>query len=145
MLDSLSYWDGSSSAVGRAWLSQVLQRHDIARVLEPLLLLLLHPKTHRVSIQRVQAQMHWAHSYPQPADPGYVRDLGPDGEYALWYPLVLYSHGSVFCQLLQCHCPLFPIRIQQAASRWCYCRAWACQGPAFGRHGDFQPDCEPTE
>uniref|UniRef100_A0A672QY24 DOP1 leucine zipper like protein A n=1 Tax=Sinocyclocheilus grahami TaxID=75366 RepID=A0A672QY24_SINGR len=49
MLDSLSYWDGSASAVGRAWLNQVLQRHDIARVLEPLLLLLLHPKTHRGS------------------------------------------------------------------------------------------------
>uniref|UniRef100_A0A4W5RXW6 DOP1 leucine zipper like protein A n=1 Tax=Hucho hucho TaxID=62062 RepID=A0A4W5RXW6_9TELE len=60
MLDSLSYWDASASAVGRAWLNQVLQRHDIARVLEPLLLLLLHPKTHRVSIQRVQAQRHWA-------------------------------------------------------------------------------------
>uniref|UniRef100_A0A8C7CEU4 DOP1 leucine zipper like protein A n=1 Tax=Oncorhynchus kisutch TaxID=8019 RepID=A0A8C7CEU4_ONCKI len=59
MLDSLSYWDASASAVGRAWLNQVLQRHDIARVLEPLLLLLLHPKTHRVSIQRVQAQRHW--------------------------------------------------------------------------------------
>uniref|UniRef100_A0A8C2DWP4 Protein dopey-1-like n=1 Tax=Cyprinus carpio TaxID=7962 RepID=A0A8C2DWP4_CYPCA len=59
MLDSLSYWDGSASAVGRAWLNQVLQRHDIARVLEPVLLLLLHPKTHRVSIQRVQAQRHW--------------------------------------------------------------------------------------
>uniref|UniRef100_A0A665VI94 DOP1 leucine zipper like protein A n=1 Tax=Echeneis naucrates TaxID=173247 RepID=A0A665VI94_ECHNA len=47
MLDSLSYWDPCTSAVGRAWLNQVLQRHDIARVLEPLLLLLLHPKTHR--------------------------------------------------------------------------------------------------
>uniref|UniRef100_A0A3B4U3Z4 DOP1 leucine zipper like protein A n=1 Tax=Seriola dumerili TaxID=41447 RepID=A0A3B4U3Z4_SERDU len=63
MLDSLSYWDPCTSAVGRAWLNQVLQRHDIARVLEPLLLLLLHPKTHRVSIQRVQAQRHWAQQY----------------------------------------------------------------------------------
>ncbi|KAJ3597369.1 hypothetical protein NHX12_000897, partial [Muraenolepis orangiensis] len=64
MLDSLSYWDPSASSVGRAWLNQVLQRHDIARVLEPLLLLLLHPKTHRVSIQRVQAQRHWAQAFP---------------------------------------------------------------------------------
>uniref|UniRef100_A0A4W6E6Z3 DOP1 leucine zipper like protein A n=1 Tax=Lates calcarifer TaxID=8187 RepID=A0A4W6E6Z3_LATCA len=64
MLDSLSYWDPCTSAVGRAWLNQVLQRHDIARVLEPLLLLLLHPKTHRVSIQRVQAQRHWAQHCP---------------------------------------------------------------------------------
>ncbi|XP_061092649.1 protein dopey-1 isoform X1 [Conger conger] len=80
MLDSLSYWDGSASAVGRAWLNQVLQRHDIARVLEPLLLLLLHPKTHRVSIQRVQAQCHWARAFPGPAEPDgsepiYMRDM----------------------------------------------------------------------
>lgn len=85
MLDSLSYWDGSASAVGRAWLDQVLQRHDIARVLEPLLLLLLHPKTHRVSIQRVQAQRHWAQNFPQagPSEPDpdlsepiFMRDSG---------------------------------------------------------------------
>ncbi|XP_044214772.1 protein dopey-1 isoform X1 [Thunnus albacares] len=81
MLDSLSYWDPCNSAVGRAWLNQVLQRHDIARVLEPLLLLLLHPKTHRVSIQRVQAQRHWAQVFPDPPDqepsePIYTRDSG---------------------------------------------------------------------
>uniref|UniRef100_A0A8C1L0P7 DOP1 leucine zipper like protein A n=1 Tax=Cyprinus carpio TaxID=7962 RepID=A0A8C1L0P7_CYPCA len=71
MLDSLSFWDGSTSAVGRAWLNQVLQRHDIARVLEPLLLLLLHPKTHRVSIQRVQAQRHWTQVFPNPPEQEY--------------------------------------------------------------------------
>uniref|UniRef100_A0A3Q1FFB4 DOP1 leucine zipper like protein A n=1 Tax=Acanthochromis polyacanthus TaxID=80966 RepID=A0A3Q1FFB4_9TELE len=81
MLDSLSYWDPCTSAVGRAWLNQVLQRHDIARVLEPLLLLLLHPKTHRVSIQRVQAQRHWAQVFPEPpeqepSDPIFTRDSG---------------------------------------------------------------------
>lgn len=69
MLDSLSFWDSSESAVGRAWLNQVLQRHDVARVLEPLLLLLLHPKTHRVSIQRVQAQRHWTWAFPNPPAP----------------------------------------------------------------------------
>ncbi|KAM9309502.1 protein DOP1A isoform 2-T2 [Pholidichthys leucotaenia] len=81
MLDSLSYWDPCTSAVGRAWLNQVLQRHDIARVLEPLLLLLLHPKTHRVSIQRVQAQRHWAQIFPEPTEQElpeaiYTRDSG---------------------------------------------------------------------
>ncbi|XP_068611314.1 protein dopey-1 [Brachionichthys hirsutus] len=81
MLDSLCYWDPCTSAVGRAWLNQVLQRHDIARVLEPLLLLLLHPKTHRVSIQRVQAQRHWAQVFPEPpgnetSEPIYNRDSG---------------------------------------------------------------------
>uniref|UniRef100_H0XB58 DOP1 leucine zipper like protein A n=1 Tax=Otolemur garnettii TaxID=30611 RepID=H0XB58_OTOGA len=59
MLDSLNSLDGSASSVGQAWLNQVLQRHDIARVLEPLLLLLLHPKTQRVSVQRVQAERCW--------------------------------------------------------------------------------------
>ncbi|XP_069462423.1 protein DOP1A isoform X2 [Ambystoma mexicanum] len=59
MLDSLNSIDGSIGSVGQAWLNQVLQRHDIARVLEPLLLLLLHPKTQRVSVQRVQAERYW--------------------------------------------------------------------------------------
>ncbi|NXN15794.1 DOP1 protein, partial [Indicator maculatus] len=65
MLDSLNSLDGSTWSVGQAWLNQVLQRHDIARVLEPLLLLLLHPKTQRVSVQRVQAECYWTKSpYP---------------------------------------------------------------------------------
>ncbi|KAM4771624.1 protein DOP1A [Rhinophrynus dorsalis] len=62
MLDSLNSLDGCTSSVGQAWLNQVLQRHDIARVLEPLILLLLHPKTQRVSVQRVQAERHWSKS-----------------------------------------------------------------------------------
>ncbi|XP_033368800.1 protein dopey-1 isoform X5 [Parus major] len=62
MLDSLNSLDGSTWSVGQAWLNQVLQRHDIARVLEPLLLLLLHPKTQRVSVQRVQAECYWTKS-----------------------------------------------------------------------------------
>ncbi|CAH2249210.1 Hypothetical predicted protein [Pelobates cultripes] len=62
MLDSLNSMDGGTSSVGRAWLNQVLQRHDIARVLEPLILLLFHPKTQRVSVQRVQAERHWSKS-----------------------------------------------------------------------------------
>ncbi|KFQ33772.1 Protein dopey-1 [Merops nubicus] len=62
MLDSLNSLDGSTWSVGQAWLNQVLQRHDIARVLEPLLLLLLHPKTQRVSVQRVQAECCWTKS-----------------------------------------------------------------------------------
>uniref|UniRef100_A0A8D2M009 DOP1 leucine zipper like protein A n=1 Tax=Varanus komodoensis TaxID=61221 RepID=A0A8D2M009_VARKO len=67
MLDSLNSLDGSTWSVGQAWLNQVLQRHDIARVLEPLLLLLLHPKTQRISVQRVQAECYWNKSpcYPE--------------------------------------------------------------------------------
>ncbi|NXD21729.1 DOP1 protein, partial [Spelaeornis formosus] len=68
MLDSLNSLDGSTWSVGQAWLNQVLQRHDIARVLEPLLLLLLHPKTQRVSVQRVQAECYWNKSPNQPEE-----------------------------------------------------------------------------
>ncbi|XP_078504257.1 protein DOP1A [Lissotriton helveticus] len=68
MLDSLNSVDGSICSVGQAWLNQVLQRHDIARVLEPLLLLLLHPKTQRVSVQRVQAERYWNKSLHQPVE-----------------------------------------------------------------------------
>uniref|UniRef100_A0A4W3J8C0 DOP1 leucine zipper like protein A n=1 Tax=Callorhinchus milii TaxID=7868 RepID=A0A4W3J8C0_CALMI len=58
MLDSLSSLDGSTCSVAQAWLNQVIQRHDIARILEPLLLLLLHPKTQRISVQRMQIERH---------------------------------------------------------------------------------------
>ncbi|XP_064364785.1 protein dopey-1 isoform X2 [Dromaius novaehollandiae] len=68
MLDSLNSLDGSTWSVGQAWLNQVLQRHDIARVLEPLLLLLLHPKTQRVSVQRVQAECYWTKSPCHPEE-----------------------------------------------------------------------------
>ncbi|NXL27197.1 DOP1 protein, partial [Glaucidium brasilianum] len=68
MLDSLNSLDGSTWSVGQAWLNQVLQRHDIARVLEPLLLLLLHPKTQRVSVQRVQAECYWTKSSYHPEE-----------------------------------------------------------------------------
>ncbi|NWZ62718.1 DOP1 protein, partial [Acrocephalus arundinaceus] len=68
MLDSLNSLDGSTWSVGQAWLNQVLQRHDIARVLEPLLLLLLHPKTQRVSVQRVQAECYWTKSANHPEE-----------------------------------------------------------------------------
>ncbi|NXY28613.1 DOP1 protein, partial [Pomatorhinus ruficollis] len=68
MLDSLNSLDGSTWSVGQAWLNQVLQRHDIARVLEPLLLLLLHPKTQRVSVQRVQAECYWTKSPSHPEE-----------------------------------------------------------------------------
>lgn len=105
MLDSLSYWDPCTSAVGRAWLNQVLQRHDIARVLEPLLLLLLHPKTHRVSIQKVQAQRHWAQIFPdppeqEPTEPIYIRDSGfSDSE--LWMlTFVRYIDDSLLLWLV---------------------------------------------
>ncbi|XP_053316061.1 protein dopey-1 [Spea bombifrons] len=78
MLDSLNSLDGGTSSVGQAWLNQVLQRHDIARVLEPLILLLLHPKTQRVSVQRVQAERHWSKSLHHSEDRKVFHRTGSD-------------------------------------------------------------------
>ncbi|XP_067900808.1 protein dopey-1 isoform X4 [Heterodontus francisci] len=68
MLDSLSSMDASTCSVAQAWLNQVIQRHDIARLLEPLLLLLLHPKTQRISVQRMQIERHINKSKNIPID-----------------------------------------------------------------------------
>ncbi|XP_078412938.1 protein DOP1A isoform X2 [Cetorhinus maximus] len=68
MLDSLSNIDGSICSVAQAWLNQCIQRHDIARILEPLLLLLLHPKTQRISVQRMQIERHISKSKNTPIE-----------------------------------------------------------------------------
>ncbi|KAG2468580.1 DOP1 protein, partial [Polypterus senegalus] len=85
MLDSLSSCDGSTCSIGQAWLHQVLQRHDIARVLEPLLLLLLHPKTHRVSVQRVQAERHWSRAksvQEEGGGPNFIAEISYDENFS---------------------------------------------------------------
>ncbi|KAH0622110.1 hypothetical protein JD844_024115 [Phrynosoma platyrhinos] len=85
MLDSLNSLDGSTWSVGQAWLNQVLQRHDIARVLEPLLLLLLHPKTQRISVQRVQAECYWNKSPCYPEDENekhFMQKFNCDGSFS---------------------------------------------------------------
>ncbi|CAN0226355.1 unnamed protein product [Lampetra fluviatilis] len=55
MLDSLRCVesDGQCASVCHEWLTHAVQRHDVPRLLEPPLLLLLHPKTQRVSLAAV--------------------------------------------------------------------------------------------
>lgn len=50
MLDSLTCTDGAISAAAQGWLVRALSLGDVARILEPVLLLLLQPKTQRTSI-----------------------------------------------------------------------------------------------
>ncbi|TSU63004.1 Protein dopey-2 [Bagarius yarrelli] len=54
VLDSLNSQDGSISAVGQSWLVRALSLGDVVRILEPVLLLLLDPKTQRTSVQNVK-------------------------------------------------------------------------------------------
>ncbi|XP_045708401.1 protein dopey-2 isoform X1 [Phyllostomus hastatus] len=50
VLDSLTCADGAIGAAAQGWLVRALSLGDVARILEPVLLLLLQPKTQRTSI-----------------------------------------------------------------------------------------------
>ncbi|XP_034043163.1 protein dopey-2 isoform X2 [Thalassophryne amazonica] len=54
VIDSLSCTDGSISAAAHWWLIRALSLDDVIRILEPILLLLLHPSTQRCSIQNIK-------------------------------------------------------------------------------------------
>ncbi|KAG5283847.1 hypothetical protein AALO_G00046800 [Alosa alosa] len=54
VLDSLNTEDSSIIAAGESWLLRALSLGDALRILEPVLLLLLDPRTQRMSIQNVK-------------------------------------------------------------------------------------------
>uniref|UniRef100_A0A8C3XUI6 Protein dopey-2 n=1 Tax=Chelydra serpentina TaxID=8475 RepID=A0A8C3XUI6_CHESE len=54
VLDSLNCSDGAIGAAAQGWLIRALSLNDVARILEPVLLLLLHPKTQRTSIHCIK-------------------------------------------------------------------------------------------
>ncbi|NWU35773.1 DOP2 protein, partial [Hylia prasina] len=64
VLDSLNCSDGAIGAAAQGWLLRALSLSDVARILEPVLLLLLHPRTQRTSVAYIK------HRSP----PDYVRD-----------------------------------------------------------------------
>ncbi|XP_077198772.1 protein DOP1B [Paroedura picta] len=65
VLDSLNCSDGAIGAAAQGWLVRALSLNDVARILEPVLLLLLHPKTQRTSIHCIKQKRtaedmhHW--------------------------------------------------------------------------------------
>ncbi|XP_051564848.1 protein dopey-2-like [Myxocyprinus asiaticus] len=54
VLDSLNNQDGSVSAAAQNWLVRALSLSDVVRILEPVLLLLLDPRTQRSPIQSIK-------------------------------------------------------------------------------------------
>lgn len=54
VVDSLSCTDSSISAAAQRWLVRALSLNDVIRILEPILLLLLHPSTQRCSILNIK-------------------------------------------------------------------------------------------
>ncbi|XP_031436903.1 protein dopey-2 [Clupea harengus] len=57
VLDSLNSEDSSIIAAGESWLLRALSLGDALRILEPVLLLLLDPRTQRMSIQNVKQDL----------------------------------------------------------------------------------------
>lgn len=57
VVDSLNCTDGSIAAAAHCWLVRALSLNDVIRILEPVLLLLLHPSTQRCCIQNVKQNL----------------------------------------------------------------------------------------
>ncbi|XP_069103129.1 protein DOP1A-like isoform X2 [Argopecten irradians] len=53
LLDSLKEEMSATKTIATTWLTHVIQRGDICRVLNPLLTMLLHPDTARISVQHI--------------------------------------------------------------------------------------------
>lgn len=57
VVDSLNCTDGSIAAAAHCWLVRALSLCDVIRILEPILLLLLHPSSQRCCIQNVKQNL----------------------------------------------------------------------------------------
>ena len=70
MLDALTHKLDVHNTLSLDWLHQSIANNDIARILEPILFILLHPDTNRVSIQHVNIQPSdtTSESYSKSAD-----------------------------------------------------------------------------
>ncbi|XP_064627681.1 protein dopey-1-like isoform X4 [Lineus longissimus] len=66
LLDSLQVDTSATKALTHTWMTHAIQRGDIARILEPVLLMLLHPDTARISIQHVN--IHQPRKVTLPSD-----------------------------------------------------------------------------
>lgn len=78
MLDSLTCTDGAIGAAAQGWLVRALSLGDVARILEPVLLLLLQPKTQRTSIHCLkQENSAGAHTTPHRVARPAVSPQGP--------------------------------------------------------------------
>lgn len=82
MLDSLACTDGAISAAAQGWLVRALSLGDVARILEPMLLLLLQPKTQRTSIHCLKQENSAGEHTMQGSGQGQWEALCPQGPWA---------------------------------------------------------------
>lgn len=80
VLDSLGSSDGAIGAAAQGWLVRALSLGDAARILEPVLLLLLQPKTQRTAIHCLKRENSAGeHTTRGPGWPCVPGTLGPGG------------------------------------------------------------------
>lgn len=80
VLDSLACTDGAISAAAQGWLVRALSLGDVARILEPVLLLLLQPKTQRTSIHCLKQNSadDWHHWFNRKKTSFREASVGPE-------------------------------------------------------------------
>lgn len=81
VLDSLACTDGAISAAAQGWLVRALSLGDVARILEPVLLLLLQPKTQRTSIHCLKQENSaddWHHWFNRKKTSFREASVGPE-------------------------------------------------------------------
>ncbi|XP_076857747.1 protein DOP1B isoform X2 [Brachyhypopomus gauderio] len=95
VLDSLNSQDGSVSAAGQSWLMRALSLGDVIRILEPVLLLLLDPKTQRTAIQSVKQSLSVGNLNVLTYKSRSSTKSGGDGMMAMSQPDSLLAHVAI--------------------------------------------------
>ncbi|XP_060070918.1 protein dopey-1-like [Ylistrum balloti] len=70
LLDSLKEEISATKTIATTWLTHIIQRGDICRVLNPLLTMLLHPDTARISVQHINVHKPKKVQLTEEEDPG---------------------------------------------------------------------------
>uniref|UniRef100_A0AAY5JXL7 Dopey N-terminal domain-containing protein n=1 Tax=Esox lucius TaxID=8010 RepID=A0AAY5JXL7_ESOLU len=83
VMDCLNSPDGSVSAAAQCWLVRALSLQDVVRILEPVLLLLLHPSTQRCTIQTVKQNLTTGQSTAKCSADAIQPDVGTQGHMIL--------------------------------------------------------------
>ncbi|KAM9320852.1 protein DOP1B [Gastrophryne carolinensis] len=142
VLDSLNCADGAIGAAAQGWLVRALSLNDVARILEPVLLLLLNPKTQRTSIHCIKRKnsseemSYWCRKRPSLKDSAGSHELRESNSEEL-----LPQFNTVDREAIWAEVEKDPEKIK---NEWAEQRATVNADPQFYRDSD-QEDSEHTE
>ncbi|XP_051566221.1 protein dopey-2-like isoform X2 [Myxocyprinus asiaticus] len=100
VLDSLNNQDGSVSAAAQNWLVRALSLSDVVRILEPVLLLLLDPRTQRSPIQSVKHNLSVGHFKAHSCrDKSITKSAGEETEETFISRITVVDRESLWAEL----------------------------------------------